>query len=100
MRKRPNQGAHPDFASIRGFRQTGDNSVLHRGEIVTGDWTQATLPSWIDSIIEGIRRPWAVLSLGPKAVLQGLRETPTLLLMHWSFATGLMQFGVFRIRKG
>ena len=77
-----------------------DNSVHNRGEIVTGDWTQATLPSWIDSIIEGVRRPWAVLSLGPKAVLQGLRETPTLLLMHWAFATGLMQFGVFRIRKG
>ena len=72
----------------------------NRGEIITGDWTQATLPSWIDSIIEGVRRPWAVLSLGPKAVLQGLRETPTLLLMHWAFATGLMQFGVFRIRKG
>ena len=41
----------------------------------------------------------AVLSLGPRAVLQGLRETPTLLLMHWAFATGLMQFGVFRIKK-
>jgi MPBQ/MSBQ methyltransferase len=100
MRQLLNQWAHPEFASIKGFRQNLDNSVHNRGEIVTGDWTQATLPSWIDSIIEGVRRPWAVLSLGPKAVLQGLRETPTLLLMHWAFATGLMQFGVFRIRKG
>jgi MPBQ/MSBQ methyltransferase len=32
-------------------------------------------------------------------VLQGLRETPTILLMHWAFATGLMQFGVFRGEK-
>jgi MPBQ/MSBQ methyltransferase len=32
-------------------------------------------------------------------VLQGLRETPTLLLMHWAFSTGLMQFGVFRMTK-
>jgi hypothetical protein len=32
-------------------------------------------------------------------VLQGLRETPTILLMHWAFASGLMQFGVFRGRK-
>ena len=100
MRQLLNQWAHPEFASIKGFRQNLDNSVHQRGEVLTGDWTQATLPSWIDSIIEGIRRPWAVLSLGPKAVLQGLRETPTLLLMHWAFATGLMQFGVFRIRKG
>ena len=99
MRQLLNQWAHPEFASIKGFRQNLDNSAHHRGQIVTDDWTQATLPSWIDSIVEGIRRPWSVLSLGPKAVLQGLRETPTLLLMHWAFATGLMQFGVFRIRR-
>ena len=99
MRQLLNQWAHPEFASIKGFRQNLENSSHHRGQIVTDDWTQATLPSWIDSIFEGIRRPWAVLGLGPKAVLQGLRETPTLLLMHWAFATGLMQFGVFRIRK-
>ena len=37
--------------------------------------------------------------MGPKALLLGLRETPTLLLMHWGFATGMMQFGVFRARK-
>ena len=65
-------------------------------EIFTDDWSAATLPSWIDSILEGLRRPGQVLSLGPGAVLQGLRETPTLLLMHWAFATGMMQFGVFR----
>ena len=59
----------------------------------------ATLPSWFDSIAEGLRRPWAVLGLGPKAVVLGLRETPTLLLMHWAFATGLMQFGVFRLSR-
>jgi MPBQ/MSBQ methyltransferase len=32
-------------------------------------------------------------------VVQGLRETPTLLLMDWAFRTGMMQFGVFRGRK-
>ena len=57
------------------------------------------VPSWIESIFEGVRRPGAILGLGPAAVLQGLRETPTILLMRWSFATGLMQFGVFRGRK-
>ena len=53
------------------------------------------LPSWRDSIVEGVRRPAAVLGLGPRALLQGLREIPTLLLMDWAFRSGLMQFGVF-----
>ena len=93
------QWAHPEFASIKGFHRNLESSVHRRGVIEVGDWTRATLPSWIDSIAEGVRRPGAVLSLGPSAVLQGLRETPTLLLMHWAFATGLMQFGVFRTSR-
>jgi MPBQ/MSBQ methyltransferase len=68
--------------------------------VETDDWTTATLPSWLDSIAEGVRRPGAVLGLGPTAVLQGVREIPTLLLMDWAFRRGLMQFGVFRGRKG
>ena len=64
------------------------------------DWSRQTQPSWIESILEGVRRPGAVLGLGPGAALQGLRETPTLLLMDWAFRTGMMQFGVFRGRKG
>ena len=99
MRQLLNQWAHPEFASIPGFQSNLSTSVHNQGEIATADWTQETLPSWIDSIVEGVRRPGAVFSLGPKAVLQGLRETPTLLLMHWAFATGLMQFGVFRLRR-
>jgi len=90
------QWAHPEFSSIKGFHRNLEVSAFQRGSIEVDDWTRATLPSWIDSIVEGVRRPGAVLSLGPAAVLQGFRETPTLLLMHWAFATGLMQFGVFR----
>jgi MPBQ/MSBQ methyltransferase len=91
------QWAHPEFASISGLRRHLEQSH-YAGEMAveTGDWTQATLPSWIASISEGLRRPGAILGLGPGAVVQGLRETPTILLMHWAFATGLMQFGVFR----
>ena len=100
MRQLLEQWAHPEFASIRSLqanleRSSWGNSIA----INTGDWSPETLPSWIDSILEGVRRPGAILSLGPQAVLQGLRETPTILLMHWAFATGLMQFGVFRGRK-
>jgi MPBQ/MSBQ methyltransferase len=94
------QWAHPEFASIPGFRGNLEHSGYGHGlHVDTADWSRETLPSWIDSILEGVRRPGAILSLGPAAVLQGLRETPTLLLMHWGFATGMMQFGVFRGRK-
>ena len=98
------QWAHPEFASIPGFQRNLEQSRWgppSTGSLLveTGDWSQQTLPSWIDSILEGLRRPGAVLGLGPRAVLMGLRETPTLLLMHWGFATGMMQFGVFRARK-
>ena len=101
LRQLLNQWAHPAFASIRSLKANLEASSHGGGlQVQTGDWTAATLPSWIDSIAEGVRRPGAVLSLGPGAVLQGLRETPTLLLMDWAFRRGLMQFGVFRGRKG
>jgi MPBQ/MSBQ methyltransferase len=97
MRQLLDQWAHPEFASIRSLRRNLQTSPWNRGQIIeTADWTKPTLPSWLDSILEGVRRPWAVLGLGPGAVVKGLRETPTLLLMHWAFRSGLMQFGVFR----
>jgi MPBQ/MSBQ methyltransferase len=97
MRQLLDQWAHPEFASIAAMKHHLESSPWGGGITVqSGDWTAATLPSWIDSIVEGLRRPGAVLSLGPGALLQGLRETPTLLLMDWSFRHGLMQFGVFR----
>jgi MPBQ/MSBQ methyltransferase len=100
MRQLLEQWAHPEFASIASLRRNLEASPWADGmAVTTGDWSAATLPSWIDSILEGLRRPGAVLGLGPAAVLQGLRETPTILLMHWAFATGLMQFGVFRGHK-
>ncbi len=100
MRQLLDQWAHPEFASIAGMRQDFDHSPWAEGlRVESADWTVATVPSWRDSILEGFRRPGAVLGLGPKAVLQGLRETPTLLLMDWSFRHGLMQFGVYRGQK-
>jgi MPBQ/MSBQ methyltransferase len=100
MRQLLEQWAHPEFASIRSLQANLQQSRCSNGiTIETDDWTAATLPSWFDSILEGVRRPAAVLGLGPAALIQALRETPTILLMHWAFATGLMQFGVFRGRK-
>ncbi len=100
MRQLLDQWAHPEFASIAAMRHDFDRSPWAEGlQVDSADWTVATVPSWRDSILEGIRRPGAILGLGPKAVLQGLRETPTLLLMDWAFRNGLMQFGVFRGQK-
>lgn len=100
MRQLLEQWAHPEFASIRSLQAHLQQSRFHGGlEVSCGDWSAATLPSWIDSIVEGARRPGAILGLGPAALAGALREAPTILLMHWAFATGLMQFGVFRGQK-
>lgn len=100
MRQLLEQWAHPEFASIRSLTGNLHNSRWNLGLVVeSADWTPATVPSWRESILEGVRRPGAILGLGPGAVLQGLRETPTLLLMDWAFRHGLMQFGVFRAQR-
>jgi MPBQ/MSBQ methyltransferase len=100
MRQLLDNWAHPEFASIEGLQRNLEGSAYSAGiAITTSDWSRETLPAWIDSIVEGVRRPGAVLGLGPRGVLLGLREIPTILLMHWAFATGLMRFGVFRGTK-
>ena len=93
------QWAHPAFSSINSFRRNLEQSGVPLEQLETGDWSRQTLPSWWASIEEGIRRPMAVLSLGPSAVLKGLREVPTLLLMQWAFSCGLMQFGLFKAKR-
>ncbi len=98
MRQLLNQWAHPEFASISGFKMNLLRSPFCGGGVDTEDWTRATLPSWNESIMEGIRRPKAVFGLGLFSVIKGLREIPTILLMRWAFAKGLMRFGVFRSR--
>lgn len=96
------QWAHPPFASIREVCRD-----LARADAAGGapanpewaDWSVETLPSWPDSVLEGVRRPMAVLRHGPRGILKALREVPTILLMWWAFGTGLMQFGVFRLQR-
>ena len=90
------QWSHPDFSTISGFKNNLINSPFNLGNIETDDWTKFTIPSWNDSIMEGFRRSDEVLKLGGKSFFQGLREIPTILMMRWAFANGLMQFGVFR----
>ena len=92
------QWVHPNFISINDFAnilKTNNNSL---GKVVFENWNSYTNPSWYDSIIEGIRRPFAILSLGPLAIIKSIREIPTILLMNWAFRKGLMEFGVYKCR--
>jgi MPBQ/MSBQ methyltransferase len=95
------QWAHPPFASIPEVcRDLAGAEAAVNGSTAPewADWSRETLPSWPDSILEGLRRPMAVLRHGPGGILKALREVPTIVLMWWAFGTGLMQFGVFRLR--
>tara|TARA_B100000886_G_scaffold180744_1_gene123951 strand:+ start:67 stop:1002 length:936 start_codon:yes stop_codon:yes gene_type:complete len=92
------QWVHPNFISIKefgGILRTNKNSS---GRVIFENWNFYTNPSWYDSIIEGIRRPYAILTLGPMALIKSIREIPTILLMNWAFRNGLMQFGVYKCR--
>ena len=88
--------SHPAFASIEGFAENLEATGLVQGTVVTADWTQETLPSWLDSIWQGIVRPKGLVRFGFSGFLKSLREVPTILLMRLAFGAGLCRFGMFR----
>ena len=92
------QWVHPNFISINEFGNILRNNKNSSGKVISENWNFYTNPSWYDSIIEGIRRPFAILSLGPFAIVKSAREIPTILLMNWAFRKGLMEFGVYKCR--
>ena len=92
------QWVHPNFISINEFSDILRTNKNSAGKIISENWNSFTNPSWIDSILEGIRRPSTILSLGPLAIIKSFREIPTILLMNWAFRKGLMEFGVFKCR--
>lgn len=96
MRQLLDQWAHPEFASIEGFAELLQATALTQGTVITADWTQETLPSWLDSIWQGIIRPQGLVSFGVSGFIKSLREVPTLLLMRLAFGVGLCRFGMFR----
>jgi MPBQ/MSBQ methyltransferase len=101
MRQLLDQWSHPQFASIEGFAAALQNTGLVEGEVITADWTKETLPSWLDSIWQGIARPEGLIKFGLPGLIKSLREVPTLLLMRLAFGTGLCRFGMFRaVRAG
>jgi len=92
------QWVHPNFISINEFADILKTNKNSSGKVFSENWNSYTNPSWYDSIIEGIRRPFAILTLGPLAIVKSIREIPTILLMNWAFRIGLMEFGVYKCR--
>ncbi len=96
MQQLLDQWSHPAFASIEGFAELLEATGFVGGEVITADWTEPTLPSWLDSIWQGIARPSGLVQFGLPGLIKSLREVPTLLLMRLAFGTGLCRFGMFR----
>jgi MPBQ/MSBQ methyltransferase len=96
MRQLLDQWSHPAFASIEEFAEHLEATGLVEGSVITADWTEPTLPSWLDSIWQGIARPRGLVKFGLSGLIKSLREVPTLLLMRLAFGTGLCRFGMFR----
>jgi MPBQ/MSBQ methyltransferase len=96
MRQLLDQWSHPAFSSIEGFSELLEATGWVEGTVVTADWTEQTLPSWLDSIWQGIIRPQGFLRFGLSGLIKSVREVPTLLLMRLAFGAGLCRFGMFR----
>jgi len=96
MRQLLDQWAHPEFASIEEFSELLEATGLVAGDVTTADWTAETLPSWLDSIWQGIARPAGIIRFGVTGFIKSLREVPTILLMRLAFGAGLCRFGMFR----
>ncbi|MDV3351775.1 methyltransferase domain-containing protein [Leptolyngbyaceae cyanobacterium CCMR0082] len=96
MRQLLDQWSHPAFASIEGFAENLEATGMVQDTVVTADWTQETLPSWLASVWQGIVRPQGLIRFGFSGLIKSLREVPTILLMRLAFGAGLCRFGMFR----
>ncbi len=99
MRQLLDQWSHPSFSSIEGFSEQIEATGLVEGKVITADWTKETLPSWLESIWQGIVRPQGLIQFGFSGFIKSLREVPTMLLMRLGFGAGLCRFGMFRAIK-
>lgn len=99
MRQLLDQWSHPSFSSIEGFSEQIAETGLVDGDVVTADWTQETLPSWLESVWQGIVRPEGIIKFGLSGFIKSLREVPTMILMRVGFGSGLCRFGMFKAVK-
>ncbi|MEL7334056.1 MAG: methyltransferase domain-containing protein [Cyanobacteria bacterium J06560_2] len=99
MKQLLDQWSHPEFSSIEGFSELLAETGMVTGAVETADWSKETLPSWIDSIWQGIIRPKGLVKFGVSGFIKSVREVPTLLLMRLAFGNGLCRFGMFRATR-
>ncbi|MEL6471652.1 MAG: methyltransferase domain-containing protein [Cyanobacteria bacterium J06623_4] len=99
MKQLLDQWSHPEFSSIEGFAELLEGTGLVQGSVATADWSKETLPSWIDSIWQGVIRPKGLVKFGLSGLIKSAREVPTLLLMRLAFGNGLCRFGMFRATR-
>lgn len=95
MKQLLDQWSHPAFSSIEGFAERLEATGLAQ-EVATDDWTRATLPSWLDTIWQGVIRPKGWMQYGLPGLIKSVREVPTILLMRLAFGIGICRFGMFR----
>ncbi len=100
MKQLLEQWSHPKFASIEEFAELLEATGLVKDDgVTTADWSKETLPSWLDSIWQGIAKPKGLIMFGVSGFIKSLREVPTLLLMRLAFGTGLCRFGMFKATR-
>ena len=99
MRQLLDQWSHPEFSSIEGFSELLEETGLVLDHVSTTDWSKETLPSWLDSIWQGIIRPKGLIKFGFSGFNKSVREVPTLLLMRLAFGNGRCRFGMFKATR-
>jgi MPBQ/MSBQ methyltransferase len=69
MQQLLDQWSHPAFSSIEDFAELLEATGFVEGSVTTADWTKPTLPSWIDSIWQGVIRPTGLVRFGYRGSL-------------------------------
>lgn len=88
---------HPFFISIDAYAKLMEGTG-QLTQVKTADWTKQTITSWLHSIWVGIFDPWPVFSR-PKLWWKCFRDGLTLVRMHQSFRSGLMEYGMMTATK-
>jgi MPBQ/MSBQ methyltransferase len=80
MQQLLDQWSHQAFASIEGFSELLAETGLVEGEVITADWTGETLPSWLDSIWQGIARPQGLIQFWVSGLIKSLQTLQVVFL--------------------
>ncbi len=88
---------HPNFWTIQQYKDVFSSHNLVK-EYDSMDITKNTLPSWEESIKEGLRKP-SILIKKPTKIFSMMREIIPITKMADAFDNNYMAFGVFVVTK-